>query len=382
MDFAFPKHSFADETSIMKTNAMYLAPLFGMLLNGCAIVPGQHMSVDALTHGNAPESGHVRLVQITPATLVSDQFIPSQQTIAPALLDYQPKPYHIGAGDSLYITVWDHPELTSPAGSQQQTLANGRLVRPDGTLFYPYIGTIKAAGMDIEQLRQAISRELAKYIDNPQVDVSVISYGSQRITLGGAFIKTDPQSVSAVPMTLAQVIGSAGVDTAQADLSNLVLTRDGHDYHINLNASSAGTRSAREIYMKPGDQLFMPYNDNQEVYVMGEVVRPQAISLRTSTLTLTQVIGRAGGLNPVTSDSKAVYVIRGAANIQNEPATVFHLNARSPAAFSLADDFEMHSGDVVFVGPSGVTEWNRVLAQLLPLSGIANSAAVSKQAGF
>jgi polysaccharide export outer membrane protein len=366
----------------MKINEMHIAVLLCMILNGCAIVPGQHMSVDALTHGNAPESGHIRLVQITPETLIADRNMPSQGTIARALLDYKPMPYHIGAGDSLYITVWDHPELTSPAGPQQQTLANGRLVRPDGTLFYPYVGTIKAAGMDIEQLRQVISRKLAKYIDNPQVDVSVIGYGSQRIMLEGAFIKTDPQSVSAVPMTLAQVIGSAGVDTAQANLSNLVLTRDGHDYHINLTSSSAGIRSAGDIYMKPGDQLFMPYNDDQEVYVMGEVVRPQAISLRTSTLTLTQVIGRAGGLNPVTSDGKAVYVIRGVANISNKPATVFHLNAHSPAAFSLADNFEMHSGDVVFVGPSGVTEWNRVLAQLLPLSGIANSAAVSKQAGF
>jgi len=32
-------------------------------------------------------------------------------------------------------------------------------------------------------------------------------------------------------------------------------------------------------------------------------------------------------------------------------------------------------GDVVFVGPAGVTRWNRFLTQLLPLTGIISNAA-------
>lgn len=349
-----------------------------LLLHGCAISPGQHMSVGALTNGDTPESGHVELVQITPELLASSQTAVSMETIPQELLNYQPEPYQIGPGDTLYITVWDHPELTSPAGSQQQTVANGRLVRSDGTLFYPYIGTFKAAGMDIEQLRKEISNRLAKYIENPQVDVGVVGYGSQLITLQGAFVKTEPQPVTAVPLTLAQVIGNATINTEQADLSDLVLTRDGRDYHIDLNALSGGTNFTRSIYLKPGDRLFLPYNDDKEVYVMGEVVRPAAITFKTTNLNLTQVLGRAGGLNPITADGKAVYVIRGVKDLQKQPATVFQLNARSPAAFALADNFKVRPGDVVFVGPSGVTQWNRVLSQLLPLSGFLSNTATAQ----
>lgn len=350
-----------------------------LLLTGCAIAPGQHLTPDSITSDDAPESGHVQMVQITPELVSSAVTDASGHAVPAELLSYQPESYQIGPGDTLYITVWDHPELTSPAGSQQQTVPNGRLVRPDGTLFYPYIGTIKAAGMDVEELRKEISTKLGRYVDDPQVDVNVVGYGSQRITLGGAFTKTDPQVISSVPMTLAQVVGSAGVDTALADLSDLVLTRDGKDYHLDLNASGAVEGSIRGIYLKPGDRLFLPYNDNREVYVMGEVIRPQAITFKTAQLTLTQVIGRAGGLNPVTSNGKAVYVIRGVANLMQEPATVYHLNARSPAAFALADNFRIHAGDVVFVGPAGVTRWNRVLSQLLPLSGIVGNAALTNQ---
>lgn len=359
----------------MKRLCFLALAISATLLHGCAIVPGQHLSERELTRSDAAESGHVVLVQITPALLAASDS--AARTVPAELLDYKPEDYLIGAGDTLYITVWDHPELTSPAGSQQQTVANGRTVRPDGTLFYPYVGTVQAAGLTIEALRQAISHKLGQFVDHPQVDVSVTGYGSQRITLEGAFTRTDAQPVTAVPMTLAQAIGGAAVNTTLADLSDLVLTRDGKDYHLDLNAEGANT--AQGIYLKPGDRLFLPYNDNHEIYVMGEVIRPQAIIFKTSDLTLTQVIGRAGGLNPVTANGKAVYVIRGVANLQREAATVFHLNARSPAAFALADNFKVRAGDVVFVGPAGVTQWNRVLSQLLPLSGIVGNAALTNQ---
>jgi len=58
--------------------------------------------------------------------LASDAGTSSKQE----LLNYKPDAYRIGANDLLYITVWDHPELTAPSGPQQQLDANGRLVAP------------------------------------------------------------------------------------------------------------------------------------------------------------------------------------------------------------------------------------------------------------
>lgn len=333
------------------------------------------MSSNSLVRGDSADNSQVELIPITPKLLAMNRAGAQVAAISPALLAYQPEPYVIGAGDTLFITVWDHPELTSPAGSQQQTQANGRLVRSDGTLFYPYVGSIKVAGMTIEDLRKAISSKLAAYVEKPQVDVSVIGYGSQRVLLQGAFVKTDPQPITAVPLTLSQVLGTATINTEQANLSGLVLTRDGHDYHLDLDTLNSDKSLAQDIYLKPGDRLFLPYNDRQEAYVMGEVIRPMAISFKTADLTLTQALGRAGGLNPTTAKGKAVYVIRGMEDLEQAPAKVFQLDAQSPAAFALADQFKVKPGDVVFVGPAGVTRWNRLLSQLLPLSGLISNAA-------
>jgi polysaccharide export outer membrane protein len=329
-----------------------------------------------LRDGSA-ENSRYRLIPITGKEIAMEGAAATASTIPQELRDFQPEPYRIGVGDSLYITVWDHPELTSPAGSQQQASANGRLVRADGTLFYPYAGLVSAAGMTIEQLRSALSSKLTKYVEKPQVDVSVISYGVQRITVRGAFTKTDPQPITVSPVTLAQAIGAATINTDQADLSNLTLTRDGHEYHLDLDALSHTPRGLDDVWLKAGDQIFLPYNDRKEAYVLGEVVHPLAIPFKTSSLTLAQVIGRAGGLSQTTSKGRAVYVIRGVPDMEKEPATIYQLNAQSPAAFALAAEFAVRPGDVVFVGAADVTRWNRFLSQLLPLSGLIQNAAIA-----
>ncbi|MDE2225972.1 MAG: polysaccharide biosynthesis/export family protein, partial [Xanthomonadaceae bacterium] len=72
------------------------------------------------------DNDYVQLVPITPQLVTTQQAVAAAPVIPPALLDYHPQSYQIGPGDTLYITVWDHPELTSPAGSQQEGSANGR----------------------------------------------------------------------------------------------------------------------------------------------------------------------------------------------------------------------------------------------------------------
>jgi polysaccharide export outer membrane protein len=346
-----------------------------LLLHACILAPGQHMKTGELNDKQSATGSRYQLIPITPKLIAMDRASAIAPGVDPGLTAYRPDPYRIGPGDSLYITVWEHPELTSPAGSQQQTAANGRLVRPDGTLFYPYVGLLNASGMTVEELRMAITERLTKYIEKPQVDISIVSYASQRVTLGGAFVKTDPQNITVTPLTLAQAIGTAGVNAQLADLSDVVLRRDNHDYHIDLDALSRSPEGAQDIYLKGGDNVFLPYNDRHEAYVIGEVLRPQAISFKTSDLSLTQVLGRSGGLNQTSASGKSVYVIRGVEDMEKQPASIYQLDNTSPASFAVAAQFSVKPGDVVFVGPAGITRWNRFISQLLPLSGLISNAA-------
>jgi polysaccharide export outer membrane protein len=362
----------------MAVDARRIARALGVLtcafalagLAGC--VPGQGMGV----HGN---NDYVQLVPITPQLVTTQQAAAAAPVIPPELLDYHPQSYQIGPGDTLYITVWDHPELTSPAGSQQEGSANGRLVRPDGTLYYPYIGQMKVAGMTIEQARQALASKLAHWIKDPMVDISVANYASQHVVLEGALVKSGAQSLTTVPMTLGEAIANAGVDNQNANLSDVVLTRGDQTYHLDMSGYAGKGGPASKIYLQGGDRVLVPYNDRQKVYVMGEVTRPQALRFKTSDITLTQAIGDAGGFNEVTSQGM-IYVVRGAFDKnghQTQRPTVYELDLKSPAAFALADGFDVKPGDVVFASAAGVTRWNRFLSQLLPLTSALSAAASS-----
>ena len=343
-----------------------------LLLQACMFSPGMHMDTDRLISQDSAEHSMVEMVQITPKLLAQDQAVKSAVEVPLELLEYTPENYRIGANDALFITVWDHPELTIPGGQQQPSSANARVVRDDGTLFYPFIGNVHVAGKTLEELREVIASRLARYIEQPQVDVNVIEYNSQKIYFSGAFENPGIIPVNAQRLTLLQAVGQASIDPERADLSNLTIIRDGVTYQLDYDRLTTTPSRIGEVYLKPGDKVHMALNDARKVFVMGDTLLPGAIAYRTSKMTLTEVLGSVGGISPITASGNEVYVIRGVDNLEQEKATVFQLDARSPSAMVLASRFEMEPQDVVFVGAAGIVRWNRFISQLLPSATMMN----------
>ena len=67
----------------------------------------------------------------------------------------------MGVGDVLSIIVWDHPELTAPFGSFNNAREQGNVVRDDGTIYYPFVGSVLAKGRTVAELRTELSQKLA-----------------------------------------------------------------------------------------------------------------------------------------------------------------------------------------------------------------------------
>lgn len=148
-----------------------------VLLSGCAFAPGSHMDRDKASEAL---DGRVEFHHITPELVAQIRTPRSSARINPELdqakEDYD---YTVGRGDVLMITVWNHPELTIPAGSMRNAEEAGNWVHNDGTIFYPYIGRVEVPGKRLTEIQELLTDRLADYLESPQVEVNVAAFRSQ-----------------------------------------------------------------------------------------------------------------------------------------------------------------------------------------------------------
>lgn len=339
-----------------------------LVLAGCALAPGMKRSDNKLSDLELPvmKDGKpvAEKVKVTPITA---QLIIQREGATRKVIEI-PKPdsaadsYRIGPHDRLLITVWEHPELNDPGAEKIQPELAGKVVQDDGTVYYPYAGSLPVAGRTVTEVREMLTRELSKYFKKVKLDVKVVAYLSHRVYVVGEVKNPGIQSMVDTPLTVAEAISRAGGSTGEADLSHLTLSREGKVYPLDLMAMYEQGKGGENIYLTDGDVLNIPDRRQNRVYLMGEVVHQQALQINKGRLSLAEALADANGVNFDTSNPEDIYVIRAA---QASPE-IFHLDSDSPDAMVLADRFALQPHDVVYVGTAGVTRWSRAMNQLIP----------------
>ncbi|ATJ82652.1 polysaccharide export protein [Halomonas beimenensis] len=346
---------------------LLVAVLVMVGLAGCAFAPGSHFANNMET---APVDDLVDVEPITLGLVNSQENGPSDAALRrlseeqrAALDDYD---YRIGKGDVLNITVYDHPELTIPAGGERSAVESGNSVHQDGTIFYPYVGRVQVEGKTVAEVRHIISRRLAEYIAEPQVEVRVAAFNSQDVLVTGEVREPGRLPITNVPMTLLDAIGMTGGLNPEANWHGVQLTRDGETRTISLYDMLNRGNLSQDLLLKDGDVLHVPDLGDQKVFVMGEVGEPQALPMGRSRMTLTEALSRAGSFNEAQADASGIFVFRRNLQRDDKLATVYQLDARNAAAMVLGTQFRLEPTDVVYVTTTPLGRWNRVINQLLP----------------
>ena len=339
------------------------------LLNACAMAPGMTMSEPA----EVPEGRVVRVSAIT-LDLLNSMEAAHETQVRQVAEEFAATPhgYVVGVGDVLQIIVWDHPELTIPAGSFRDAETSGQQVGEDGYLYYPYVGMVNAAGMNIAALRDVLTEKLSVYIQDPQLDVRIVAFRSKRVYVVGEVNEPGVLPLNDVPLTIADAISLSGGLTENAHKSGVNISRAGKVHEIDLKALYDHADSSQNLMLQHGDIVNVLDRSQQKVFVMGEVKAPASVEIVNGQLTLAAALGEVGGVNQNSADPGGIYVVRGT---DKDSPQIFHLDARYATGMLLAERFKMQAQDVVFVDTAGISQWNRVITQLLPsisVIGIAN----------
>jgi polysaccharide biosynthesis/export protein len=153
--------------------------------------------------------------------------------------------YKIGPLDVLDVSVFKVPDLTKAV---QVTEA--------GTVNYPLVGEIQAAGKTAREVEQMLTSMLgAKYLQKPQVTVFIKEYNSQRVTIEGAIIKPGVYPISG-NMTLLQALAVAQGFTPNSD-ATVVLFRmtDGKRAAARFDLDKIRDGSEPDPSIKAGDVI-------------------------------------------------------------------------------------------------------------------------------
>jgi polysaccharide export outer membrane protein len=195
--------------------------------------------------------------------------------------------YKIGAKDVLQITVFELPDLN-------QTVR----VAEDGSITLSLLGKVDVAGLTAQELEKKLASVLdQKYTKNAHVTVFIKEF--QKVAVLGAVGKPGMYELVG-PTTVLQIIAQAGGLTAQA-MNELYVYREGKDGQkakitINLGDLMVHGNQDFNINLQPKDQVIIPIDQLQNVFVYGEVKTPGVVQFLSSKgITLLQAIAQAGG---------------------------------------------------------------------------------------
>jgi polysaccharide biosynthesis/export protein len=201
----------------------------------------------------------------------------------------------LGAGDTVRITAFRYPDLTTEARLSEE-----------GRLSLPLVGEVTLQGMTPQQAADHIAGQLRRgnYLRNPQISVSVLQARSRQVSVLGLVARPGRYVLDGTTARLSDVIALAGgLQEKAADSVTVQRNRDGKTETLDVDFTAIMQEGdiSKDIELRSGDSVFVPRAP--VFYIYGEVERGGAYRLEPD-MTVTQAIALAGGVTPRGSERR------------------------------------------------------------------------------
>jgi len=154
--------------------------------------------------------------------------------------------YQIRQGDVLDVSVWG-----------DDTLKKVIRVLPDGSISFPLAGQIQVAGQSPANVAVMITKNLKKYLPDPEVTVIVQSTDGNRIYVLGK-VNTPGAIQLQGPMTVLQALSTSGGFDKFADLDSIKILRGKKTLNVHYKDLLQGENLSSNYLLQAYDTILVP----------------------------------------------------------------------------------------------------------------------------
>jgi polysaccharide biosynthesis/export protein len=195
--------------------------------------------------------------------------------------------YVIGPGDVVRITVFQNPDLTTETR-----------VSESGTITFPLIGAVPAAGQSASAVEQVVVEKLRDggFVKRPQVNVNVLQYKSIQVSVLGQVNRPGRFPLDQAQNRLSEVLALAGgILPTGADIVTLVTRENGKEKKVVIDVPGMlqGGDLTKDMSLQNGDVIYVPRAPL--FYIHGEVQKPGQYRIERD-MTVIQALATGGGL--------------------------------------------------------------------------------------
>ena len=264
--------------------------------------------------------------------------------------------YILGSGDIINVNLVDNDEI------------NGDFtIDAEGYISLPYADKILVKDLTKLGAERLISEVLEEYYQEPQIIIDIKEFKSRYTYITGEVVKPQSILLTDKPLSILDAIIQAGYIKDQKSFDKKALLKRKEElYTIDLYELLNEINIEKNIFLREDDIVHIQKKSEDAVYVFGEAGQGTYPLYQNSTLT--KLLSNAK-INQITADTNRIYIIR--ENLKKPfHGDVYELNAQNPTALIYANKFNLLPQDVIFVSPSDIVRWNRVISLITPQSGI------------
>lgn len=363
----------------------------GLVLAGCASLPrGAGLQSEVLARaGDLPpdtvEDG-IPLPQdfavepVTEANLATFAQWPVTDASGLAWIERvdQPDNRIISPGDLITVTIWTTEEngLLTTAGERVVTLPEMQ-VSSGGEIFLPYVGQARITGMAPETARARIEESYLEIIPSAQVQVSVVEGRQRTVSVVDGVGAPGVYPLADQDVTLLEILAEAGGVAGDFSNPQVRLQRGGDLYGVSLSRLLDSPRLNTTLV--GGDRIYIE-EDERSFLSLGAAGTEAIHRFPSDRVTALEALSLIGGVTPDRADAQGILILReyppGVVRADRTgPAherTIFVIDLTSADGLFSAGQFEIRSGDLVYVTESPINGARTVLGLIGSVFGLVN----------